>query len=308
MLTDINSSDQGPELSSSGDDATVAAADSGTTNQPPVQLPFFRQNGSDTLIPATISGTGDHPPGALATYIKRLDYSKAHFRNSDRLKSDVLEVMNLMPAQRDPVLRLERTWTGVKLDRIINERIENIESALLQVVGAPAEQPCDPCQRGQGPWNSCVILEGSTTLTACAGCRFRANDTRCTHYQPPRPDAAEMERQEREIKDLCEEIDGLKQRIAENETNIHETTQTMGVLRLACQGNIADDEGARIIAVLSETLQFHNQQVSQVHADKELLAQHNKEYDRLIREAALVDEAATPIHPLRRHSAGSARR
>lgn len=45
--------------------------------------------------------------------------------------------MNLMSAKRDPTLRPETARSGATLNQIINELVENIESALMQVVGVP---------------------------------------------------------------------------------------------------------------------------------------------------------------------------
>ncbi|KAJ5213703.1 hypothetical protein N7449_000872 [Penicillium cf. viridicatum] len=112
---------------------------SSNINQYPDQHPVPRQHPSDTVIPTTTSGTAEYPPGALAAHIKRLNYNEALFRNDGQLKSDALEVINLMPAKRDPILLPEAAWSGTTLDYIINERVENIESALMQVVGVPAE-------------------------------------------------------------------------------------------------------------------------------------------------------------------------
>lgn len=251
----------------------------------PDQHPVPRQNRSHTAIPTATSGTADYPPGALAAHIKRLNYNEARFYNDGQLKSDALEVMNLMPAKRDPILRPETAWSGATLDQIISERIENIESALMQVVGVPAEQPCIPCQRGHGPWNTCVVLEGNSDLTACAGCRFGGNDIRCTHYQPLHPDKTERECRDREIEDLREDIDWLQKRITESNVAIDETRQTMRVLREATQRNMAANDTHQTMKVLAETVQFHNREVSQARVDNELLHQRHQELCRLIHHA-----------------------
>ncbi|KAF4765829.1 hypothetical protein N7455_004901 [Penicillium solitum] len=82
-------------------------------NQYPDQHLVPRQNRSDTVIPATTSGTAEYPPGALAAHIKRLNYNEARYRNDETARS------------------------GATLNQIINELVENIESALMQVVGVP---------------------------------------------------------------------------------------------------------------------------------------------------------------------------
>ncbi|CAI7618770.1 unnamed protein product [Penicillium crustosum] len=94
----------------------------------------------------------------IAAHIKRLNYDGTRFRHYGQLKSYALEVMNLMPAKRDPILCREMAQWGATLDQIINDRIENIESALMQVVGVTAEQPCVPFQWGHGPRSSCMVL------------------------------------------------------------------------------------------------------------------------------------------------------
>ncbi|KAJ5952336.1 uncharacterized protein N7479_010749 [Penicillium vulpinum] len=290
LLTDLNRRDQGFNPPGNGNNNNLAAAPPGATHQSPAEPPGVHQNGSDTIIPAAISGTANHPPGALAAHIKRLDFPKAHFRKSDRLKSDALEDMSLMPAQRDPVLRSEKTWTGPKLDRIIGESLDNIESALQQVVGVRVEPPCLSCLRGHGPWNSCVLLESNSDITACAGCHFRGNDVRCTYYRPPPPDTTERDRRDREIEDLREEINRLQQRSTEMTMAIDETRQTMKVLREATQGGMAADETRQTMTALAETLRFHNQQVSQARADAELLGQRHQELRTLIREAEQLQQ------------------
>ncbi|KAJ5932196.1 hypothetical protein N7516_006685 [Penicillium verrucosum] len=134
-----------------------------------------RQHRNHIVIPTTTSGTADYLPGTLAAHIKRLNYNEVRSRNDSQLKSDALEVTNLLPAKRDPILRPETAWSGATLEQIINERIDNIMSALMQVVGAPTEQPCIPCQRDHGPWDTCVVLEGNSDLTACAECCLWGN-------------------------------------------------------------------------------------------------------------------------------------
>ncbi|CRL29303.1 unnamed protein product [Penicillium camemberti] len=59
----------------------------------------------------------------------------------------------------------------------------------------------------------------------------------------------------------------------------------MRVLREATQLDMAADETHQTMKVLAETVQFHNQQVSQARADNELLHQRNQELRRLIRDA-----------------------
>ncbi|CAI7611104.1 unnamed protein product [Penicillium viridicatum] len=247
--------DQVPDLRVGGSFFTFPTAMSSKIDQYPDQHPVPRQNRSHTAIRTTTSGTADSPPGALAAHIKRLNYNEARFYNDGQLKSDALEVMNLMPAKRDPILRPETAWSGgATLDQIINERIENIESALMQVVGVPAEQPCISWQRGHGTWNTCVVLGGNSDLTACAGCCFGGNDIKYTHYQPLHPDKAERECRDREIEDLREDIDWLQKRITEDNVARNEPSSVWGFKHWLLDVQIAL-ANLNLLAVISHGIQ-----------------------------------------------------
>ncbi|KAJ5356375.1 hypothetical protein N7517_010984 [Penicillium concentricum] len=285
-------------------DPTLPTATSAAKSPAPGQSPEIRRNASDIEIPAITWGTAEKPPGALAAHIKRLDYSVAHSGDSGRLTSEALAFMSLMPAQRDLVLRPNVSWMRVILERTLNSRIENIESALLQVVGLRAEHPCVPCQRGYGPWSLCVVLEGKPDFTACATCHFRGNDSRCTHYQPP-PDRTESPRQGHTASHRTTEINISRNR----------TRREIEVLRQATGGNTAADETRQRIAVVAEGLKLQCQQLSHIRAHIELLQQHNRELQslcrnvqRLQREEAVAAAAAIFTDARGRHSRGHRRR
>ncbi|KAJ5969294.1 hypothetical protein N7501_005542 [Penicillium viridicatum] len=162
-------------------------------------------------------------------------------------------VMNLMPAKCHPILRPETAWSGATLDQII-KGIENIESALTQVVGVPTEQPCIPCQRSHGLWNTCVVLEGNSNLTACAGCGFEGNDIRCTHYQPLHPDKIERECRDREIDDHREDIGWLQKRITESNVARNEPSSVWGFKHWLLDVQIAL-ANLNLLAVISHGIQ-----------------------------------------------------
>jgi hypothetical protein len=290
----------GPNVGQNGVRTIMLATISGIATLSPAQSPSLRQNGLDTIIPAAISGTADHPPGALAARTKRLDYSRAYFRNSERLKSDVLEIMKQMPAQRDPVLRPGKLWTGVELDRNINERLDNIESALLQVVGVRAEKPCISCERGHGPWNCCVVLNGNADLTACAGCRFRGNDTRCNYYRLPPPEPIPEQYQQHETGGLQGDVNRLQQRTDLNRINLDEAGQAMEQLQEeAFQGNINLEEAYRTMITLAETLKNLEQELFQAHDNYALFYKRYQELACGVPDNEGIQEeeaqASTPI-------------
>ncbi|KAJ5412826.1 hypothetical protein N7465_005131 [Penicillium sp. CMV-2018d] len=232
--------DQVPDLRVGGSFFTFPTAMSSNIDQYPDQHPVPRQNRSHTAIPTT-TGTANSPPGALAAHIKRLNYNEAR-------------VMNLMPAKRHPILRPETAWSGATLDQIINEGIENIESALMQVLGVPAEQPCIPYQRGHGLWNTCVVLGGNSDLTACPGCCFEGNVIRCTHCQPLHPDKTERECRDREIEDLREDIDWLQKRITESNVARNEPSSVWGFKHWLLDVQIAL-ANLNLLAVISHGIQ-----------------------------------------------------
>lgn len=69
---------------------------------------------------------------------------------------------------------------------MISDRTENIEAALMQVVGTVMEVQCVPCQEGCGPFTHCVTVVGAE-VTCCANCHFRAQDARCRWPSPTPP-------------------------------------------------------------------------------------------------------------------------
>ncbi|KAJ5473030.1 hypothetical protein N7530_007031 [Penicillium desertorum] len=70
---------------------------------------------------------------------------------------------------------------------MIPDRTENIEAALMQVVGTVMEVQCMPCQEGCGPFTHCVTVVGAEEVTCCANCHFRSQDTRCRWPSPTTP-------------------------------------------------------------------------------------------------------------------------
>ncbi|KAJ5585150.1 uncharacterized protein N7459_004950 [Penicillium hispanicum] len=133
-------------------------------------------NGPSVTIPGGFLVTRDVPPGQRAERIKRLDYARAH--QGDNFKTSLLQFLNDKLAQREPILRnRKRIWD--MQDRIIGKSIANIESALAQVVGRRAENACTACRRHLGPWNTCVVVDGTPELTCCANCHWGRNDSRC---------------------------------------------------------------------------------------------------------------------------------
>lgn len=70
---------------------------------------------------------------------------------------------------------------------MISDRTENIEAALMQVVGTVIEVQCVPCQEGCGPFTHCVTVVGAEEVTCYANCHFRSQDSRCRWPSPTPP-------------------------------------------------------------------------------------------------------------------------
>ncbi|KAI1074545.1 hypothetical protein F5B20DRAFT_433501 [Whalleya microplaca] len=71
--------------------------------------------------------------------------------------------------------------------RYSEARPQDIAAMILQVVGIKAEQPCQRCVIGKGPFLGCYILPPDAPLglrqsvLACANCFYKCNQTYCDH-------------------------------------------------------------------------------------------------------------------------------
>ncbi|KOS36513.1 hypothetical protein ACN38_g12740 [Penicillium nordicum] len=120
--------------------------------------------------------------GLWAQRIRELPY-----RRSRRGSTPTLRYLIQLPPHREPSWRSHRHWTNSTEDGMISDRTENIEAALMQVVGIVMEVQCVPCQEGCGPFTHCVTVVGAEEVTCCANCHFRSQDTRCRWPSPTPP-------------------------------------------------------------------------------------------------------------------------
>jgi hypothetical protein len=64
--------------------------------------------------------------------------------------------------------------------RVLNlDRPSNREAYLGQCVGMPSAAPCRHCARGNGPWDTCVVVTGQFS-GSCANCHFGNEGKRCS--------------------------------------------------------------------------------------------------------------------------------
>jgi hypothetical protein len=90
--------------------------------------------------------------------------------------SDLISSLKMMTSKREPHVRsLDPTDLHVK----INQRIQNLQAALTQVVGTEAEKECTDCVGGKGPFVACIVSDGDLG-GSCANCHWNSMGTQCS--------------------------------------------------------------------------------------------------------------------------------
>lgn len=89
------------------------------------------------------------PSSTWVQYIKQLGHDKV--QGSEGQDTSLLRFLELMEARREPALRADQTLNANFGLYIIGNRMQNIESAHVQVVGRRADYACISCHHNFGP-------------------------------------------------------------------------------------------------------------------------------------------------------------
>lgn len=129
-------------------------------------------------------------PTLWAAWIKRTPLMVSHAGR--HFKSSLLTYLENIPARREPLLRGEISYSGLRFHERIRAEKANVESVIIQTVGHVLDQECVSCQKKNGPFEKCVVLSGADNLiTACANCHWNGQGRRCTFYRAPASTAVE---------------------------------------------------------------------------------------------------------------------
>lgn len=164
-------------------------------------------------ITTTHVGQGDPEPGHMATLIMQLPFKVA--MENERYKSNAIEDMHHRTALREPMRRSSRSWASARLTHNISQKLCNVESAMVQIVGTEPRGKCTSCRSDHGPWAKCLEVRGIDSLTACGNCRYGGNETRCDFNRPP---ASEPQAQAQSANRRRRPAEAQRQRTAYAET------------------------------------------------------------------------------------------
>lgn len=143
-------------------------------------------------LPQGRQGTAEIEPAGLADMI--LSWPFTVTLEDSQSKQKALEELYRLPPLREPLWHSFRRWTGAKMLESVGANIQNVESALIQIVGTQPSKPCNACLVEIGPWGKCVFFRGSTIdiTLACANCRWAGNDERCDYSNKENMDAQKI--------------------------------------------------------------------------------------------------------------------
>lgn len=126
-------------------------------------------------------------PGYWAGIAKRPPFPRS--RRQFQKPGTLLYSMKALPALREPTLRVSHTdkpnWppTGSNLGFLVNQKIQNIEALLAQVVSPDVfegDAACSNCRTGDGLYTVCVRVPGQNQ---CANCHHGRQGSRCSFQQ-----------------------------------------------------------------------------------------------------------------------------
>jgi hypothetical protein len=128
-----------------------------------------------SVLPSnSVRGTAESPPGLWANYL-------LNTRRAD-LSAGSTELQKRSAKRELHWNRLESLYF------VLNERSENFEAGLVQVVGNEVLIPCDRCALNHGSFSSCITLEGYLS-GSCACCYLQEKGVDCTFRKSKLPHA-----------------------------------------------------------------------------------------------------------------------
>ncbi|KAL2134194.1 hypothetical protein VTI74DRAFT_815 [Chaetomium olivicolor] len=101
---------------------------------------------------------------------------EAMFRKTQHVK----QLLKLKPEQD---LALNNLPHGEGYRELNWKRAANLEAFLMQIMGNEAEELCQSCEKGNGPFKGCILSPTSCGNGACANCHYNSESTRCTFHQ-----------------------------------------------------------------------------------------------------------------------------
>lgn len=118
-------------------------------------------------------------PGSWVALILKSEFAVAIVGTTS--KSELIRAFRRLPAQQEISIRWGKhvVLTGNFLFQRISSELANVEAATIQVVGEVQYglYQCHFCQRDEGLFAHCVIVEGNE---ACGNCHFGRNGHRCS--------------------------------------------------------------------------------------------------------------------------------
>ncbi|KAJ5718149.1 hypothetical protein N7488_003795 [Penicillium malachiteum] len=120
-------------------------------------------------------------PAGWAHLIRALNFRSA-WRNG-QIKTPFLAWLRNQPMMREPILRSQFKYPAVYFFERLDNNTAKTESAYMQTVGNFATTPCDSCLSRDGPFATCVKVDGYPGVTSCANCHWWDQDHRC-HVDP----------------------------------------------------------------------------------------------------------------------------
>jgi hypothetical protein len=125
-------------------------------------------------------------PGVWANLI--LNVNSVAARKGNNITSLIVRELLLHAPLREPQLRETRPMTGQALQAHLNQSKQNIEAALMIVVGTVMQtigDECTHCLELHGIWARCVIIPGAAGKgLGCANCHQLGRGAKCEKYVP----------------------------------------------------------------------------------------------------------------------------
>ncbi|KAJ5718151.1 hypothetical protein N7488_003797 [Penicillium malachiteum] len=146
----------------------------------------------DLQTPISAEAGHHEPPGRWAGFIYELRFNSA--RRYDYIKTAHLQWLQSRPIIREPVFQMGLNYSAGALFHMLDTQVEKVEAIYMQIVGRVATTPCTACLTHNGPFVTCVKIDGYPNVICCANCHWWEEDERChvddsTYFRlaPPPP-------------------------------------------------------------------------------------------------------------------------
>ncbi|KAJ5936105.1 hypothetical protein N7454_005403 [Penicillium verhagenii] len=134
-------------------------------------------------IPVAVDGAEHMAPGEWCKFALQRPCNFPVSCNGHRFRGYLLLNLTCLPGVREPLIRPDTIWakwSALEFYSKVNNQRYNVEALAMQCVGrriTKIEDSCFCCQKGNGPFQSCVTVDG---VAECANCHWSGRWKRCS--------------------------------------------------------------------------------------------------------------------------------